>query len=52
MVVPETLRVSERNSYKPIADIVWCEDPFGDRHDQVKAIFEEGITRAVASFSG
>ena len=52
VVVPETLRVSERNSYKPIADIVWREDPLGDRHDQVKAIFEEGITRAVASFSG
>lgn len=52
VVVPETLCVSERNSYKPIADIVWREDPIGDRHDQVKAIFEEGITRAVASFSG
>ena len=52
VVVPETLRVSERNSYKPIADIVWRGDPLGDRHDQVKAIFEEGITRAVASFSG
>lgn len=52
VVVPETLSVSEANSYKPYADIVWREDPLGDRHDQVKAIFEDSITRAVASFSG
>ncbi len=52
VVVPEALSVSEANSYKPYADIVWREDPLGDRHEQVKAIFEDGITRAVASFSG
>lgn len=52
VTVPETLSVSEANSYKPVADIVWRGDPLGDRHDQVKAIFEDAIGRAAASFSG
>lgn len=36
--VPETLSVSEENSYAPEADIVWREDPPGNRYEQVKAI--------------
>lgn len=35
VVVPESLSVSEENSIKPRADIVWREDPMGDRHAQV-----------------
>ena len=31
IVVPQTLRVSEANSYRPNADIVWRGDPPGDR---------------------
>lgn len=50
--VPESLRVSEANSYFPIADIVWRGDPMGDRHAQVKALLEEGIGRGVATMEG
>ncbi len=40
IVVPRTLQVSEANRYLPAGDIVWREDPPGDRRDQVRAIFE------------
>lgn len=45
VIVPETLVVSEANSYYPSGDIVWRGDPAGDRHAQVKAIFENAMTR-------
>ncbi|MRU16890.1 hypothetical protein FDP25_15720 [Roseovarius sp. A21] len=45
--VPETLKVSEANRYYPGGDIVWREDPVGDRHAQVKAIVQAGITKGV-----
>ncbi|EEW26386.1 DUF6778 family protein [Rhodobacter ferrooxidans] len=41
--VPQNLRVSEANMFYPIADIVWRGEPLGDRHAQVKAIFEEAF---------
>jgi len=41
--VPYALRVSEANRYYPSGDIVWREDPMGDRHQQVKAIVEAGL---------
>lgn len=50
--VPETLTVSEQNRYYPSGDIVWREDPPGDRHAQVKAIVEAGITRGAATLKG
>ena len=46
--VPDTLRVSEANSYYPGGDIVWREDPPGDRHAQVRAIFEAALQDGVA----
>lgn len=46
--VPETLRVSEANRYYPGGDIVWREDPQGDRHAQVKAIFETAFAQGVS----
>ncbi|SLN38963.1 hypothetical protein ROJ8625_01813 [Roseivivax jejudonensis] len=46
--VPEHLRVSELNAYLPSGDIVWRGDPAGDRHAQVKAIFEAGLSQAQA----
>jgi len=46
--VPETLRVSEANAYLPGGDIVWRGDPPGDRHEQVKAIFEEALQRGTS----
>ena len=45
--VPETLSVSEANSYYPGGDIVWREDPQGDRHAQVKTIFEDAMRLGV-----
>ncbi|MEE9388352.1 MAG: DUF6778 family protein [Paracoccaceae bacterium] len=50
--VPETLVVSEDNSYKPIADIVWREDPFGNRYSQVKTIIENAVASGVSTMSG
>lgn len=40
IVVPDVLDVSEANRYLPAGDIVWREDPPGDRRTQVRAIFE------------
>lgn len=45
--VPQYLKVSEANSYYPGGDIVWREDPLGDRHAQVKTIFEAGLQKGV-----
>lgn len=46
--VPRALRVSEANLFYPGGDIVWREDPAGDRHEQVKAIFEAGMEQGLA----
>ncbi len=46
--VPRALRVSEANLFYPGGDIVWREDPPGDRHEQVKAIFEAGMEKGLA----
>jgi hypothetical protein len=47
--VPKSLKVSEANRYYPGGDIVWREDPMGDRHAQVKSIVQEGITRGIGA---
>jgi hypothetical protein len=47
--VPRSLTVSEANLYYPGGDIVWREDPVGDRHEQVKAIFEDGLTKGLSA---
>ncbi|MFD1341388.1 DUF6778 family protein [Litorisediminicola beolgyonensis] len=41
--VPEYLVVSEANAYLPKGDIVWRGDLPGNRHQQVKALFEAGL---------
>ncbi len=41
VVVPDELQVSEANSYYPNADIVWRGEPFGDRHEQLRAMFQD-----------
>lgn len=46
VIVPRSLVVSEANSYKPAADIVWHGDPEGDRYAQVKTIVEGAMARA------
>lgn len=52
VVVPRSLEVSERNSYYPGGDIVWREDPIGDRHAQVKAIFDAAFARGAQNVQG
>lgn len=50
--VPTNLRVSEANVYYPLADIVWREDPFGDRYAQVQKIMDDGLTRGLSHLNG
>lgn len=50
--VPQSLRVSEENLYLPDADIVWREDPFGDRREQVRVIVDMGASQAVLGLDG
>lgn len=50
--VPDTLSVSEANVYYPTADIVWRGDVYGERHQQVEAIFEEAMTRGLNGLNG
>jgi hypothetical protein len=50
--VPTKLRVSEANRYYPYGDIVWREDPMGNRHAQVARIMYDAMTAGTASFTG
>ena len=52
VTVPETLKVSEANRYYPSGDIVWREDPIGNRHSQVRMIVETAMNKGVQEFSG
>ncbi|MEM1273763.1 MAG: DUF6778 family protein [Pseudomonadota bacterium] len=52
VVVPLTLSVSEDNSIKPRADIVWREDVCCDRHTQVDALMTTALTSALAPMTG
>ncbi len=46
--VPRTLVVSEANTYRPNADIVWRGEPIGDRYAQVEAILAEAMATGTA----
>jgi hypothetical protein len=50
--VPRTLSVSEAKSLLPQADIVWREDPMGDRYAQVGSIIGEAVTRGASGLRG
>lgn len=50
--VPTTLKVSEKNSYYPGGDIVWRGDPYGNRYEQVGALFEDAITLGASDLQG
>lgn len=50
--VPRALSVSEANRYLPSSDIVWREDPIGDRHAQVAAIFHGAMEQGTAALDG
>jgi hypothetical protein len=52
VLVPQTLKVSERNSYYPCGDIVWRGDAIGNRHQQVKAIFDMALSQGTAQMDG
>ncbi len=51
VTVPRTLKVSEKNRYYPGGDIVWREDPFGDRYAQVESILQSGLELGAASLT-
>ncbi|PPB81560.1 hypothetical protein LV82_00769 [Albidovulum inexpectatum] len=50
--VPRTLVVSEEEIFFPRADIVWREDPPGDRYEQVAKIMRDAISKGVADLNG
>lgn len=50
--VPQTLTSSEANTIKPRSDIVWREDPIGDRHAQVDALMTAALTPAFEAVNG
>jgi hypothetical protein len=50
VVVPRSLRVSEANTIKPNADIVWHGDALGDRHAQVAKILQDAIVLGTAGY--
>lgn len=50
--VPETLTVSEANTYAPVADIVWRGEPRGNRYEQVDRIITEAATAGVQDLRG
>jgi hypothetical protein len=52
VLVPGDLKVSEANRYYPVADIVWREDPFGDRRAQVAKIIDDGMTNGLTHLNG
>ncbi|MBT2131960.1 DUF6778 family protein [Aliiroseovarius lamellibrachiae] len=49
--VPRDLKVSEANTFKPKADIVWREDPLGDRYQQVEVILQAAFERGVSTLN-
>lgn len=50
--VPKSLTVSEAETLLPTADIVWREDPLGDRHAQVATIMKNAITSGASGLRG
>ncbi|MCB2093616.1 MAG: hypothetical protein H6901_00925 [Rhodobacteraceae bacterium] len=52
VTVPDELVVSEADTYLPRADIVWREDPPGDRKAQVATIVADAARAAAADMHG
>lgn len=50
--VPKTLTVSEAKKLLPNADIVWREDPPGDRHAQVGKIIQTAVQSGAQGLRG
>jgi len=52
VVAPESLSVSNANTFAPSADIVWHGEAYGDRRAQVAAVINDGITRGTSELQG
>ena len=52
VTVPSSSKVSEANRYIPGGDIVWREDPIGNRHQQVQTLVQDAIVKGVAPLDG
>lgn len=52
VIVPDYLVVSEADVFIPQADIVWREDPRGDRKAQVKEIMTNALKAGTADMHG
>jgi len=50
--VPDSLSVTEANLYLPPTDIVWREDPYGDRREQVRKILDLAVSQAAIGMDG
>lgn len=50
--VPASLQVSEANRYLPRGDIVWREDPIGNRHEQVDRIMTDAFVQGLTGIEG
>jgi hypothetical protein len=49
---PRSLSVSEVESFVPDADIVWREDPTGNRYEQVEKIMRDAIAKGAQGLRG
>ena len=52
IAVPRSLSVSEANSIRPFADIVWRGDAYGDRYAQVETILSDALAPVLLSRVG
>ena len=52
VTVPDNLVVSEEDTLLPRAEILWQEEPLGDRRAQVAAIMKTAITQGAADAKG
>ncbi|MCP5038507.1 MAG: hypothetical protein GY945_13015 [Rhodobacteraceae bacterium] len=50
--VPSTLVVSEANTYKPNADIVWRGDPMGNRYQQISTLMQDAFMSGASGLEG
>lgn len=50
--VPETLSTTEANMFYPNANIIWRGEPLGNRHQQVAALMDQGISFGLTHLNG
>lgn len=50
--VPQSLTVSEEKVYLPHSDLVWREDPPGDRHQQIAALLRNAVMLGAKGLPG